>query len=177
MNPIAKQWSLQTLARRRVTEEIRAKQTAAANAANDADANRLAALADEVATLEARLDPEDLSAIQLLAAKRDQHARLKVKFQGDAAARLAAANTVADAQLPAVTVAYSFDKLLDDAAVESRDALRPFFREEHRARQVFNDSDTGAVLRRLKIYGASREEEEKILQAIANGENLPWIFA
>ena len=172
----AQLWAKQTLELRRVAAEIRAEKLAVAKAANAADSDKLDKLADEIATLDARLDPENLDAIQLLAAKREQLARLKIKFAADAQKRLAdAADVSSDKRLPTVTVDYSFGQLLDDAESELRADFKKHFRHEAMAERVGNDSDAGCTLRRLQNH-ASDAERDEIIYAVANGQNPPWKF-
>lgn len=176
---IAQLWAQQTHECRRVAAEIRAEKLAAAKVANAAESHKLAALSDEIATLDARLDPENLDAIQLLAAKREQLDRLKTKFAADAKKRLAdiEAAVHSDPRLPVSRENYSFGQMIADADHELRADFRKYFRDAGRAERAFNDSDSGLILRRLKIQNIPDAERDEIIRAVANLQNPPWKFS
>ena len=174
---IAQTWAQQTLERRRVAAEVHAEKIAAADTANAADSKKITALADEIATLDARLDPENLDAIQLLAAKREQLERLKIKFAGDAQKRLAAAADVSsDPRLPAVSEDFSFLQFIAESESELRAGFRRCFQNEAVADRSFNDSNSGAWFQRYHRLGISADEMDSIVWRLAYGENLPWKF-
>lgn len=118
--------------------QIRAalKAHASALAANARDAKRLAALVDDIATFDARLDAEDVNQIQRLAASRDQQSRLATKYAADAEARLAAA-----------------EQALDDAC--DRDAIGEVFASEEK-------TIVAAIAAAVAPFGASADAAARL---------------
>lgn len=147
---------------------------------NAAGKERLRTLASEIAEGEAHLDPDDLGAIQLLAAKREQHARLSTKFAADASVRLAAADKAIGAAMPQDEFA-AFIGAEHAAFLEAfGSAVAPFFRERERVLRLARESDSGAALGRLVYVTANRlplglDETLAVLDGVACGRP-PWIF-
>lgn len=136
---------------RETAAEIRAAQTAKADAlaANETDQQRLRTLASEIAEAEARLDPEDLGAIQLLAAKREQHSRLLKKYSAEAGKRLAHADKKLRDAIRPNNFADLFRAENADFMARIADVLKPFVKHRERALQIARETDAANDLGRL----------------------------
>lgn len=147
---------------------------AAALALNAADSKRLQTLSAEIAELEHRLDPENLAAVQLLAAKREQFLRLERKFSDEANARNTAAISKIAAARTEVDAAVIFQS--EETAHRERllDLLEGEFFSRERAVYPVNEMDSSRRLRTLCQIHAdfSAEQIADILEKFSAGTPL-----
>ncbi len=160
--------------------QIRAalKAHAAALAANARDEKRLAALSDDVAALDARLDAEDLNQVQRLTGLRDQHSRLATKYEDDAERRLDESQTALDAALDREKLSALFKAERASLLAEICTVLAPFEPDSDLIRRVSADFESFRRVDRLgfaihNINPPPLAEIATALEAIATGK-APW---
>ena len=154
------------------------KSHAVALAANSRDSKRLAALADEIATLDARLDAEDLNQVQRLSALREQQARLATKYEADAERRLIESQTSLDAALDREKLSALFKAERASLLAEICAALAPFESDTDLIRRVTADFESFRRVDRLgfalhNVNPPPLAEIASALEAIATGKT-PW---
>jgi hypothetical protein len=155
----------------------------AIEAANTNDAEILAGKQREIDRLDAEVDPNNLDALQNLAARRDQLARLTTKYSDEAKERLA----TADANFAALDLTGELTALLQEArlvAVEQlATVLRPYFSNDALVLQFLLRTETMNQLARFQVFTPSHvstvtEIENAVrdlIQPIAEG-CPPWMF-
>lgn len=147
-------------------------------AANSRDTKRLAALADEIATLDTRLDAEDINQVQRLTALRDQHVRLTSKYEADAEQRVEGAQAQLDAALDREKLSALFKAERTNLLAEICAALAPFESDADLIRRVTTDFESFRRVDRLgfalhNINPPPLAEIATALEAIATGK-APW---
>ena len=145
-----------------------------------ADAERLQKLDAEIAALDQKVNIEDFPALHELAARRDQRARLALKFSDSAAAADRAADAAADAVSDS-EVSDFFWQI--KAEIKSRivSAIRPFVADDAKAARVAESCDCIVLLNRHACTWGSLPPAQKlhgllpVLREFVSGR-APWLF-
>jgi hypothetical protein len=150
---------------------------------NAKDVEILAGMAATIEKLNTTVDPSDLDALQNLAARKDQLARLTVKYSDEAKERLA----TADANIAALNLTNELTSLIEEGRLAAIGqislALRPFFPNDALLAQFAVRIPTMNQIARHSTYAPDHvstvtEIENAVrdlIQPIAEG-CPPWMF-